>query len=797
MKRREGLAKLTGRERYVDDLRPSVDGRGRALWAATVRSSVARGRIRSVRFDPAIDWDAFVVVDHRDIPGRNVVKLIADDQPVLAADRVRHVHEPILLLAHPSRSALRRAVRAVTIDIEPESPIFDVCVPPTPEQVQHGTDHPHQEPGQENVFKRLAVDKGDVDAAFAAAAHIVDGTYATGSQEHVYLEPQGVIAHIEGEGDDDVVVVSGSMQCPFYVQGALMMALDREAERVRVVQTSTGGGFGGKEEFPSGLAIHAALLALKARRPVKLIYDRGEDLEASTKRHPSWVRHRTALDADGRLLAQDIDIVMDAGAYVTLSPVVLSRGVIHAAGPYRCANVRIRGRCVLSNRVPFGAFRGFGAPQTLFACERHMDRIAHQLGLDPVSLRRVNLLRDGDSTATSQTIRDGSDRSAVIDQALAMAGWYEKRAAHRAFNATEPWLRRGIGLAVFHHGAGFTGSGEVYLDSRVAVAGLPDGRVEVLTAATEMGQGTITVFTQLAADRLGLPPEDVLIAQPDTARVPDSGPTVASRTAMIVGRLVERACDDLRDRLGLGPEASSGDAVRRAIIAWHEDYARREQSSRDETRDGGVATSAPPLLGQARYQAPPGVLWDDERYRGDAYGAFAWATYVAEVEVDLRTYSARVIDFVAVQEIGKVLNEVLARGQIQGGVVQGIGWALSESFVWRDGAMANAQLTNYVIPTSDDVPSIRVAFQENPYPHGAQGAKGIGELPMDGPGPAIANAIAAALDVDPCEIPLTPETLMDLIDPIVDDASPLCDADPALNNRPSATEGAHGGLIGS
>ncbi len=727
MHRREGLAKLTGRERYVDDL-PLED----FLWGATVRSPAPRGRITGVRFGPSVDWREFVVVDHRDVPGPNCVALIENDQPVLAADRVRHVHEPVVLLAHRSRSALRRAVAAVEITVAAEPPMLDFRVAPRPEQVQYGAD---------NVFKHLRIEKGDVERALAAAPVVVEGTYETGAQEHVYLEPQGMVARLDG----DALVIEGSMQCPYYVLKALTHALDRDATRLRVIQTPTGGGFGGKEEYPSHLALHAALLALKARRSVKIVYDRAEDLAATTKRHPARVRHRTGVTRDGSLLAQDIEVVMDGGAYVTLSPVVLSRGLIHAAGPYACDHVRIDGRAVLTNAVPFGAFRGFGAPQTLFALERHMDVVARTLGIDPVDLRRRNLLRDGQSTATGQVIRDGTDREAVLDRALTLAAWSEKRAAHRVGNAGDPVRRRGLGLATFFHGAGFTGGGETALRSRVHVAGLPDGRVEVRTANIEMGQGTLTVFTQVAAERLGLAPDDVVIAPADTSRVPNSGPTVASRTTMIVGGLIERACDDLRRVAGLAPD-TRGDALRAGLVRWHARHPGSEP------------------VGVAEYQRPPGVAWDDATYRGDAYGTFAWGAYVAEVEVDLRTCAVRVLDFVAVQDAGRIINETLARGQIQGGVVQGIGWALLEECRWAGGAMANAQLTNYLIPTAADVPAIRVAFLETPYPFGAQGAKGLGELPLDGPAPAIVNAIADALGVEPTVIPVTPERLMAIAD---------------------------------
>lgn len=742
MHRCEGLNKLTGREPYVDDL-PLDD----VLWGMTVRSPVPRGTIREIRFGDAafgetVDWSEVVVVDHRDLPGPNVVKLIEDDQPILAASEVRHVNEAVVLVAHPSRETARRAAAAIELVIDPAPAALDFCRAPKPEEIQHGDD---------NVLKHLTIRKGDVEAALRDAPVVVEGVYETGAQEHVYLEPQGMVAWVEQSGDregdireGDILVVQGSMQCPYYVVDALTHAFGRDRDRVRVVQTATGGGFGGKEEFPSNVALHAALLAIKAKRPVKLVYDRVEDMESTTKRHPSWVRHTTGVSEDGLLLAQKIEVLLDAGAYATLSAVVLSRGVIHAAGPYACENVAIDGRAVLTNTVPSGAFRGFGAPQTHFANERHMDRIAERLGIDPAELRRRNLIQDGQTTATSQKIDDGTDREAILDRALELSRWSDTRSAHARFNREHPYLRRGLGLSVFHHGAGFTGSGEVFLDSLVEVLGHADGTVEVLAASTEMGQGTTTILTRIAAERLGFSPDDVRIAQPDTARVPDSGPTVASRTAMIVGRLVERACDDLRRRLGLG-EDDRGERVAEALVGWHASHPGEE------------------LRGAGRYEPPPGIVWDDETYRGDAYGAFGWATYVAEVEVDLRTFTARVIDFVAVQDVGRLLHETLARGQVQGGVVQAIGWALLEEVKLEAGRMVNAQMTNYIIPTSDDVPPIRVAFLETPYPHGALGAKGLGELPMDGPAPAIANAVAAATKSDPTVIPLTPEHLMKLV----------------------------------
>lgn len=728
MDRLEGLAKLTGAERYLDD--EPMPG---CLWGMTVRSPAARGIIKGLRFDPSVDWSRLVVVDHRDIPGPNETYLIENDQPVLApiGGETRHVHEAVALIAGEDRDLVRRAVAAVTVEIEGLPAVLDYRVPPRREQIQRGDD---------NVIKRLAIRKGDARGAMAGAAHVVEGVYETGAQEHVYIENQAMAAWVEGE----VVVVRGSMQCPYYVLNALKHALGRDQTRVRVIQAPTGGGFGGKEDYPSTLALHAALLSLKAGgKPVKIVYDRGEDMAATTKRHPSRVRHRTGVDRDGRLVAMEIDVLLDGGAYVTLSPVVLSRGILHAAGPYFCPNVTIDGTAVLSNSVPYGAFRGFGAPQTEFAIERHMDRVAAAIGMDPVELRRINLLRDGQTTATGQMVKGGTDRIAILDRALAEARFDERRREDAAFNAAHPYLRRGIGVATVQHGAGFTGNGEVYLNSKVDVAGLPDGRIEVLAASTEMGQGTNTVFTKLAAEAAGVGEADIVIGVPDTARVPNSGPTVASRTVMVVGRLIERAIEDLAATVG--DRGMRGEQLQEAIRAWHYTCGRGD------------------LRVQATYQPPPGVHFDDKNYVGDAYATFAWAACVAHVEVDQRTCGVRVLDFVSVQDIGKVIHPTLARGQVQGGVVQAIGWALMEECRFRDGAMINNQLTNYIIPTSDDVPPIRVVFHENPYAFGGGGAKGVGELPMDGPAPAILNAVAQATGADPCTIPLTPERLLPMI----------------------------------
>src|SRR5258708_5626767 len=356
------------------------------------------------------------------------------------------------------------------------------------------------------------------------------------------------------------ITVWGSLECPYYVHKALMALCDLPAEKVRVVQAETGGAFGGKEDYPSMIAGHAALLAMKSGRPVKIVYDRSEDMAATTKRHPSRTHHRTAVSREGKILGGKIDFTIDGGAYATLSSVVLSRGIIHAGGPYYWPNVRIRGKAVATNAPPHGAFRGFGAPQSLFAMERHMDRIAQVVGLSPVEIRRRNFLKPGQTTTTEQTIREEIDLGKLLDRALELSDYPAKKARFARQNDTGPVtgpivgpmigpIKRGIGIAAFLHGAGFTGSGERYLASVVGVEGCADGTVRILVSSTEFGQGTNTVLCQIAAEALDLPYDCVAIAQADTNQVPNSGPTVASRTAMVVGTLVRSAAIGIRQPL--------------------------------------------------------------------------------------------------------------------------------------------------------------------------------------------------------------------------------------------------------
>jgi len=750
--RKEGRAKVLGAARYIDDI--TLPG----MWhGATVRSSIARGTIRSITFDPAIDWPQFTIVRATDIPGENTIVHLTKDHPCLADPHINHPNEPILLLAHPDKTALIAAVKGVKIEYDELPGVFTI------EDSEAAVENEDAAriiwPGSDaggtaNCFKQYLMYTGDKDeaeaginAAFEAADFVVEGEYSTGAQEQLYIENNGVIAECfrDALGAIESVCVRGSMQCPYYLVHALTLVFNLPEDKCRVIQVETGGAFGGKEDFPSVIGSHAALLAMKCGHPVKIVYDRAEDMAATTKRHPSRTRHRTAVSKDGRLLAGTIDIAIDGGAYATLSPVVLSRATIHAPGPYKWPHLRVRAKAMATNIPPHGAFRGFGAPQSLFALERHMDKVAQAVGLSAEELRRRNFLATGDCTATGQLLSEPVDMQHLLTRALADSGYHEKLARFEEENKTSS-IKRGVGFAAFMHGTGFTGSGERRLNSLVHVDILEDGRPCILVSSTEFGQGTNTILSQVAAQTLRMPYESIVVAQPDTSVVPNSGPTVASRTAMIVGKLVERACEKtlatLRESEGL-PEDFTPQQFTAATLAYR-------------AKHGSLRSSV-------RYEPVAKIYWDDDLYRGDAYPGYAWAVYVAEVAVDMNTYMATCTRFDALQEVGKVMHPVLAKGQIEGGVAQGIGYALYEKCVWQNGHMANNQMTNYIMPTSADLPPIHVHFEETPCIHGPGGAKGIGELPMDGPAPAILNAIENATGMSFTAIPLLPEDIFERV----------------------------------
>lgn len=704
----DGYAKVTGRARYLDDL----DAPG-VWYGATVRSTVAHGVLEAIDLDPGFDWSQVVVATAADIPGKNVIALIEDDQPALVAvgSRVMHVDEAIALVAAPTKALAMAAAKAVKPRIKVLPSVFSVDDSLALKAKLYGDN---------NVFKQFLIRKGhETDAQFeeavAKAALVIEGTYYTSPQEQMYIEPQAMMA----DWQDGRCYIVGSMQCPYYVHKAMKPLLACDATDVVITQAVTGGGFGGKEEYPSMLAAHVAVLAKKAQRAVKIVYERDEDIAATTKRHPAFTKHRLAVDSAGEILAIDVDVVMDGGAYLTLSPVVLSRGVLHAAGPYRCPVVRVRGRCVATNHPPHGAFRGFGAPQTTFAYERQMQKLAIARGEDPMALRKRLALRSGDTTATGQLLGFSVGTDEVIAAIENVAGLAPETNGLRPNGSP---IRRGRGVVFYFHGAGFTGSGESRLAGRCTVARTVEGRYEVRSSSTDIGQGAITIFTQIAAAALGVDPHSIDVIDPTTSLVPDSGPTVASRTCMVVGGLVERAARELREKLATAPAGEE-------VAVTHQ------------------------------YEPPPGIHFDDATYTGAAYPCYGWAACLVDVSVDLDTYEVSVDRCVQAIDVGKAINPHIVKGQIEGGTLQALGWALLENVIYKDGKVINANMTNCIVPTFADAPDLETIIVEVPYPFGPSGAKGVGEIPMDGPAAAVANAVENALGCGFDSLPISPEAI--------------------------------------
>ncbi len=740
--RHDALAKVTGGARYVADLPCEGAWVGGALWSETPRAKL-KGVVRRRGFD----WSRVTVVTAADLPGPNEVHMVKDDFPVLADREVAYIGQAIALVAAPDEKTLKEALASLEPELEELPPVLTVDESLSRKAVIWGED---------NIQAEYLVEHGDIEAAFAESDMIVEETYSTHHQEHLYLETNGMLARPrEGGG----VEVEGSLQCPYYVARALAHSLSLPLDMIVMRQTETGGAFGGKEDYPSVIAVQTALMALKSGKPVRFVLERGEDIEVTTKRHPSIIRHRTGVAKDGTILAAEMDIIFDGGAFSTMSPVVLSRGVLHAWSVYKLPNARIRGRALATNTAPNGAFRGFGAPQTIFAMERQVDLIARRLGISPVEVRRKNLVKAGDTLPCGQVLRS-AHAELVLDRALELSR-YEKKHGKKENDGR---VLRGVGLSLFMHGGGFTGAGEENIAGKAAVEVADDGLVDILVSSTEMGQGAATVLPQIAAEVLALPVERVRHPNPDTSRVPDSGPTVASRTTMMVGKILLDAATDMRDKLSAFVGANSG--VNPEYIEWSGGRLRsggRDLGSFDELAARYRLAHGKPLRGEAAYDPPPECQWNEEEYRGDAYKDYAWACDVVEVEIDADTLELRVPRMTSVVEIGRAIHPMLAEGQVAGGSLQALGWGAMEDVKMQKGRYRNTSLANYIIPTAVDAPDFDIEIAEAPSPYGPWGAKGLGELPMDGGAPALAAAVDDALGVFASELPLTSDRLHELL----------------------------------
>lgn len=741
--RTDGRAKVTGRALYFDDL--DVDG----LWhGVTVRSPHAKARLVTLDVEAAKALPDTVVITAKDLP-KPTLRVIEDDWPVLVDEVAQHVGEAVCLIAAPTRAAALEAASKVEMTWEVLKPVLDL------DDALEGD--PRAEEDGPLVFASCSIKRGDLDSGFADADRVLEHTYETGHQEHIYIENQGMIATASADGSLDFV---GSMQCPYYVHHAMTDLFSLKPEQVRVRQAVTGGGFGGKEDYPDMLAAHCALLSRAAKHPVKIVYERHEDIIATTKRHPARIRHKTGVKADGTLVAMEIEVLLDGGAYTTLSPVVLSRGVIHAAGPYRCENVRIDGRVLATNTATNGAFRGFGAPQTQFAIERHMDRIARVLELDPLTIRERNAYREGDVTPTGQVLSESVSAEECLRIAAEKTDFRERWQANekQRTSGSADAARVGIGISLFWHGTGFTGNGERRMRSPATVDLQPDGRVRIRVSSTDFGQGTEIVLSQIVADAVGIPVDQVEFHNPDTAMVPDSGPTVASRTVMIVGGVLERAGKTLAEIVA--DFAGQERGVEEEVHVQAGEVIGPDGKSLGSFAEWGdrVLAERKMLEVTERFEGDE-TTFDEETYEGTAYSCYGWGCNVVEVEYDSDTLAVKPTRLTSAVDVGKAIHPTLCKGQIEGGTLQAIAWGYMEEMKLIDGHYANDRLQTYIIPTSQDVPEMDTILIENPGIGGPSGAKGVGELPMDGGAPAIVNAIENASGISVATIPATAERL--------------------------------------
>ncbi|ADK80516.1 xanthine dehydrogenase family protein molybdopterin-binding subunit [Sediminispirochaeta smaragdinae] len=695
-------AKSTGAAKYVSDLQfPGL------LYARVLRSDRARATILEVHVPPLPE--GYFFINKNDIPsgGTNEVLMIKKDWPVFADGRVRYIGEAIGLVVGPDRQRVLEILKGIEVVYEDLDPVF------TLEEALALKGGPLY--GDDNLYADYHLVKGDPDAAFDAADQIIEDEISTGYQEHIYMEPQGVIGTLE-EGK---ITFYASSQCPFYIRKAVAHCLGLSPDEVRVKQAVTGGAFGGKEHFPDVMATPVAVAVHKIGKPVQLVLDRIEDISFTPKRHPSTTRFRTALDKDGKIIGMDIDVQINAGAYESCSLVVLQRAIFSSNSVYDIPNVKIRGRAIATNNVPSDAYRGFGAPQGLFAVEMHMSHLARQLGVDELAFKERYFTEKGGVTVTNGKIKEDVKLPEML-QKIKEASDYDRKAAEYSRGAL-----RGIGISIFNHGSGFTGNGEqAIIKGLVTMRGRRDGKADLLVSNVEMGQGLQTTFRKIAAQVLGLPVEDVGYDNPDTDRVPDSGPTCASRSIAVVGFLVQECAKKLK-------------------AAW---------------KPGEMVEVS------HRYAPPPGLEWNQDDLQGDAYPSFGWGINVVEVEVDPVTYEVSTKGIWSVFDVGTAIDERVVEGQAHGGIIQGLGYASLEKLEAVNGRFRQHTMADYVIPTSMDFPSIHNQLVDNPYPYGPFGAKGAGELVFDGAAPAYADAVQWAIDKPVDRIPVTPEYLMEVIE---------------------------------
>jgi len=692
--KRDHAAKVSGRSLFTADY--PMDG---VLYAKILRSEKAHARILRVDLPPLPE--GYYYADAKDIPGSNNIPIVLDDHPVFARDTVNFIGEAIGILGGPDEKKTEQLLKQCRVVYEEMEPVLDVRTAP-------------------EVFFEYQYAFGDTDRAFREADRIFEEEFTTGYQEHAYLETQGVRAEIEENGR---MFVHGSMQNAWYAETALEEVLWCDDDKIHVRQDVTGGAFGGKEEYPSILACQTAVLARKAGTSVRCVLGRREDITVTTKRHPSISRYRAAVKA-GRITGLEIEVTLNAGAYTTVSSLVLQRALFMAVGVYGIPAYRVHGRAVKTNTVPCGAFRGFGGPQIFFASELFMSHIARDLRMDSLMFRRAHLLKDHARTSTGGSYHFHIPLAEMIEEIDEVSQYRRKRKEYAA--PQHGRYRRGIGLSLASHGGGLNGSAEEVTGSTVRLRKDEYGRVTILAGNGEIGQGLRTTFPKIVAEALEIPFENVFYEHPDTAAVPDSSLTAGSRSIMIVGELLRRAALKLKA----------------------------------EWKDGMVQEA------EEHFRNPSWIVpFDFGRFEGDAYQDYSWSVSVIETEIDTYTGSVEFPGVWGCFDVGTPIDQKIVIGQMEGGFLQGIGAAVMEKMNYDGrGFIRNNNLSDYLIPCSLDCPNLTVLLHENNPGSGPFGAKGAGELPMVGVWGAYIEAIEQALgNVSLHHVPFTAEDVVHVL----------------------------------
>jgi CO/xanthine dehydrogenase Mo-binding subunit len=719
--RADGIPKVRGEFEYSSDM--NVEG---MLWGATLRSPHPRARIRSLDTGAAAALPGvYAVLTHADVPGRKTYGLELADQPVLAWEDVRFKGEPIAIVAADHPETARRAADLVSVDYELLDPVADA------EQAMTPLAPPLHEGG--NVLRRVHIQRGDPDAA---AAVVVRGSYEVGMQDQAFLGPESGLAVPDGAGGVDLHIATQWLHVD---RDQVALSLGLAPKSVRLVLGGVGGAFGGREDL--SMQIHACMLALRTGRPVKMVYSREESFVGHVHRHPARMEYEHGADHDGRLVYVRARIVLDGGAYASSSTAVCSNAACFAAGPYAVPNARITAFVAYTNNPPCGAMRGFGAVQVAFAHEAQMDKLAAALGIDPVELRIRNVMAPGDRLPTGQVVPEPAPVAELLervrDMPLPPDGGVvpdQRELPGGVANTTHgEGVRRGVGYAVAFKNVGYSEGFDDYSTARVRIAADEQGPlVQVHTAAVEVGQGIQTVQAQIARTELGI--ERVVVLPADTA-VGSAGSTSASRQTYVTGGAVTAACEGVREQLAeLGADPGDGDAFAELL---------RER----------------PVEATVEWHHRPTVPLD-ENGQGDAHLQFAFSAHRAVVDVDTELGLVRVVELATAQEVGRAMNPQALEGQIEGGSAQGLGLALMEEIVVRDGEILNASFTDYLIPTTLDMPRVVMEVLEHADPIAPYGLKGVGEPPNISTPPAVVAAVRAATGVPLARIPVRPEHII-------------------------------------